>query len=135
MTTQGGGDPRDQMAQMWEAASRSLSEGLRQTQDFWNKAAQGWGEATGAWISQFNRSGQGMSSESMTVVRELQEASFAVAQAWMRLPMVLAGGAQPTELQGAITRLAEAQGRAYRLWMDALARTQPRPHSGEPTRS
>ncbi|MGH7334737.1 MAG: hypothetical protein ACREKS_18720 [Candidatus Rokuibacteriota bacterium] len=127
MTTQGGGDPRDQMTKMWEAASRSLGEGLRQTQEFWSKAAQGWGEMTGAWISQLNRSGQAMPSESMVVVRELQEASFAVAQAWMRLPMVLAGGAQPRELQEAVTRLAEAQGRAYRLWMDALARAQPRP--------
>ena len=127
MTTQSGGDPRDQMSQMWEAASRSLSEGLRQTQEFWNKAAQSWGEITGVWISQFNRPGQAMPSESMALVRELQEASFAVAQAWMRLPMVLAGGAQPTELQEAITRLTEAQGRAYRLWMDTLARAQPRP--------
>lgn len=127
MTTPSGGDPRDQTTQMWEAASRSLSEGLRQTQDFWSKAAQGWGDITSAWISQLNRSGQAMPSESMTVVRELQEASFAVAQAWMRLPMVLVGGAQPSELQDAVTRLAEAQGRAYRLWMDALTRAQPRP--------
>jgi hypothetical protein len=110
---------------MWEAASRALGDGLRQTQEFWNKAAQSWGEVAGAWLSQFNRSGQGMSSESMAILRELQEASFAVAQAWMRLPMVLAGGAQPGELRDAITRLTQAQGQAYRLWMDTLTRSQP----------
>jgi hypothetical protein len=129
MPTPSGGDPRDQMGQMWEAASRSLSEGLRQTQDFWGKAAQSWGDIAGAWISQLSRSSQTMPNEGMTVLRELQEASFQVGQAWMRLPMVLAGGAQPRELQEAITGLAEAQGRAYRLWLDALARAQPRASS------
>jgi hypothetical protein len=125
MTTQGSPDPRDQMTQMWEAACRSLNDGLRQTQEFWNKAAQSLGDVTGAWIGQFNRSGQGLSGENMAIIRELQEASFAVAQAWMRLPMVLAGGAQPAELQEAMTRLTQAQGRAYQVWMDALTRARP----------
>jgi hypothetical protein len=31
------------------------------------------------------------------------------------------GGADANELQEAITRLTEAQGRAYQLWMSALS--------------
>ena len=38
----------------------------------------------------------------------------------MRLPMVMMGGAQPDELQQAISRLTEAQGRAYQMWLEAL---------------
>jgi hypothetical protein len=37
--------------------------------------------------------------------------------------MVMMGGANPTELQEAITRLTQAQGRAYQLWLEALSRT------------
>jgi hypothetical protein len=62
------------------------------------------------------------SDESMDVLRELNEAAFAVAQAWMRLPLVLVGGAQPNELQEATSRLTQAQGRAYQLWLEALSR-------------
>jgi hypothetical protein len=38
----------------------------------------------------------------------------------MRLPLLFAGGAQPGELQEAMTRLALAQGRADKLWLEAL---------------
>jgi hypothetical protein len=123
MTPQPPGDPTAQATQMWEAACRSMTEGLRQAQDFWTRAAQSWGEMTGAWIGQLNRSGQALSGDHLTILRELQEASFTVGQAWMRLPLILAAGAQPQELQEAITRLTEAQGRAYRLWTEALTRT------------
>jgi len=52
--------------------------------------------------------------------RELSEAAFAVGQAWMRLPLALSSCAPPAELQAAVTRLTEAQGRAYKLWMEAI---------------
>jgi len=121
MTSQSGGGPSaQQMQQMWEAGARSLSEGWRQGQEFWNNAARSWGEVAGTWLSQVPRSGPGLSGEGLAVWRELQEAAFAVGQAWMRLPLVLASGAQPGELQEAVTRLTEAQGRAYTLWMEAL---------------
>jgi hypothetical protein len=122
MTAQPSGDPSAQITQMWEASYRSLSEGMRQAQEFWNNAARSWGGVTGAWMNQFARPGQGISNESMAVLRELQEASFAVGQAWMRLPLVLAGGAQPKDLQEAVTRLTQAQGRAYQLWLESIRR-------------
>ena len=123
MTAQRGGagganDPMRAGAQMWETGYQSLFEGWRQAQEFWNGVARSWGGATGAWMGQANRSDEGMD-----VIRELQEAAFGVAQAWMRLPMTLMGGAQPNELQDAITRLTQAQGRAYQLWLEALSRT------------
>jgi hypothetical protein len=107
-----------QVTQLWEAGYRALSEGWRQSQEFWNNAARSWGEIAGSWMGQFG--GQGMSSESTAALRELNDAAFAVGQAWMRLPFALASGAQPTELQEAVTRLTQAQGRAYQLWMEAL---------------
>ena len=64
----------------------------------------------------------GAAAENTAVLRELQEASLAVAQAWMRLPFTLMTGAGPAELQEAATRLTEAQGRAYQLWLEALGR-------------
>jgi hypothetical protein len=40
----------------------------------------------------------------------------------MRLPLTLASGASPSELSEAIARLTQAQGKAYKLWIEALAR-------------
>ena len=40
----------------------------------------------------------------------------------MRLPLALATGASPTELSDAISRLTQAQGKAYKLWTEALVR-------------
>ena len=116
--TGGPTDPMRTAAQSWEAGYQALTEGWRQAQDFWNNVARSWGEAAGTWMSQLQGT---RSPESATMLRELQEAAFAVSQAWMRLPMILASGAQPAELQEAITRLTEAQGRAYRMWMEAVA--------------
>lgn len=114
----GAQDPTRAGAQMWEAGYRSLMDGWRQSQDFWNNMARSWGEVSGAWLNQTNRSENRMSP----VLRELQEAAFEVAQAWMRLPMTLVGGSQPNELQEAITRLTQAQGRAYQSWLESLNR-------------
>jgi hypothetical protein len=114
------GPSPQQIAQMWEAGAKSLAEGWRQAQEFWNNAGRSWGELASAWMRQFPQAGQGLSPEAATAWRELQEAAFAVAQAWMRLPMALAAGAQPSELQEAVTRLTQAQGRAYKLWVEAL---------------
>ncbi len=107
---------------MWEAGSKALFDGWRQAQEFWNSAARSWGEVASAWLGQFGRPGQPESAESAAVLRELQESAFAVGQAWMRLPLVLATGRPPQELQEAMTRLTQAQGRAYQLWLEALTR-------------
>jgi hypothetical protein len=125
MTTgrESGSSARDPMRagmQMWEAGYQSLLEGWRQTQDFWNGMARSWGEVSGAWLQQLNRGAEG--SQGAEVLRELQEAAFEAAQAWMRMPMALASGAAPNDLQAAITRLTQAQGRAYQLWMESLGR-------------
>jgi hypothetical protein len=109
-------------AQVWEAGYQSLMDGWRQAQEFWTSMARTWGESAGVWMGQLNRGGSGVPAEGMDIMRELNEAAFAVAQAWMRLPFVLIGGAQPNELQEAITRLTEAQGRAYELWLEGLSR-------------
>ena len=85
---------------MFQMGYQQLMEGWKQAQDFWSNVARTWGGAAGGWMQQGSAS-----SESMNVMRELNEAAFAVAQAWMRLPLVLMGGAQPTELQEAATRL------------------------------
>jgi len=119
-TPPGGGPSPQQIAQMWEAGARSMTEGWRQAQEFWSSAARSWSELAGTWMGQLPRPGAGLSSEGQAVLRELQEAAFAVGQAWMRLPLVMASGGQPGELQEAITRLTQAQGRAYQLWMQAL---------------
>jgi hypothetical protein len=121
MTSQSKGGPSPQeVQQLWEAGARSLNEGWRQGQEFWNNIARSWSEVAGAWMGQFPRSTQGLSADALAVWRELYEAAFAVGQAWMRLPLVLASGAQSGELQEAVTRLTEAQGRAYKIWMEAL---------------
>ncbi len=120
MATQPGGPNPQQMQQTWEAGARSLTEGWQQAQTFWNNVARSWGEVVSTWMTQLPGSGQGVSSEGLAVWRELNEAAFAVGQAWMRLPLALATGAQPNELQAAVTRLTEAQGRAYKLWTEAL---------------
>jgi hypothetical protein len=114
----GGQDPMRAGSQLFEAGYQQLFEGWKQAQEFWNGMARTWGGAAGAWMQQ----GAG-SNESMEVLRELNESALAVAQAWMRMPMVMMGGANPTELQEAITRLTQAQGRAYQLWLEALSRT------------
>jgi len=133
MTNQSPGGPSpQQMQQMWEAGARSLSEGWRQGQEFWNNVARGWGGVAATWMSQLPRPGQALSGDGLTVWRELHEAAFAVGQAWMRLPLVLVSGGQPCELQEAVTRLTEAQGRAYKLWTEALQKMgeAARPASG-----
>lgn len=126
MTSQRGGsrtnDPMQAGAQMWESGYQSLFEGWRQAQDFWNNAARSWGEVAGSWLNQLPQQGGGMNADAMSVVRELQEASMEVAQAWMRLPMMFAGGMRPDDLQASIQRLTEAQGRAYQLWLESLNR-------------
>ena len=127
MTTQRGGgtgstDPMRAGSQMFEAGYQALFEGWRQAQEFWNTMARSWGGAAGTWMGQATRSGEG-TQESMQVMRELQDAAFAVATAWMRLPLTLMGGADANELQEATTRLTQAQGRAYQLWLEALSRT------------
>lgn len=116
----GATDPMQAARQTWETGAQSLADGWRQAQEFWNSVARSWGEAAATWTSQLQG---GRSAESTAVLRELQEAAFAVGQAWMRLPLVLAGGAQPADLQQAISRLTEAQGRAYQMWLEALSRT------------
>jgi hypothetical protein len=106
-------------AELWESGARALAEGWRQSQEFWNSLARNWGEAAGAWLGQFQAT---RSEQTDALFRELQEAAFSVGQAWMRLPLVLASGGRPTELEEAIRRLGEAQGRAYQMWMEALNR-------------
>jgi len=109
--------------QMWEAGQQSMAEGWRQAQEFWNTSARNWGEVASAWMGGMSATAPGVAGETTAVWRELQEAAFAVGQAWMRLPLMLASGASPVELQEAVTRLTQAQGRAYQLWMEALSRT------------
>jgi hypothetical protein len=112
----------EEIRQMWETGSRSLLEGFRQAQEFWNNTARSLGEVAGAWTAQLPRSGSGISAEGAAALRELHEAAFAAGQAWMRLPLALATGASPSELSDAISRLTQAQGKAYTLWMEALVR-------------
>jgi len=114
------GPSPQEITQLWEAGAKSLTDGWRQAQEFWNNAARSWGEVAGTWMRQFPQSGPPGSSEAAAAWRELQEAAFAVAQAWMRLPLLFAAGGQPGELQEAVMRLTQAQGRAYKLWMEAL---------------
>lgn len=123
MTTGRGGDTPDPMragSQLFESGYRSMTEGWQQAQEFWNNIARSWGGAAGSFMT--NPSFAAGSEESMKVLRELQEAAFAVGQAWMRMPLTLMGGSGPQEIQEATNRLAEAQGRAYQLWMEALSR-------------
>jgi hypothetical protein len=112
----GAQDPMQAGQQMFQAGYQQLMEGWRQAQEFWNGVARSWGGAASAWMPQ-----AGASTETTEVLRELNEAAFAVAQAWMRMPLVLMGGAQANELQEATTRLTQAQGRAYQLWLQALS--------------
>jgi hypothetical protein len=120
----GSGDPMRAGSQLFEAGYQSLADGWKQAQEFWSGVARTWTGAAGPWMG-----AAAPSEEGMKVLRELQEASLAVAQAWMRLPMTLMGGAQPNELQEATAKLTQAQGRAYQLWMEALSR------SGAPTKA
>jgi len=122
MTTEPGKSSAQQAQQMWEAGARSLGEGCQQAQTFWNTVARNWSEAAGAMLGQIPRTAPTTSSEALATWRELNEAAFSVGQAWMRLPLVLSSGAPPSELQAAITRLTEAQGRAYKLWMEAIVK-------------
>ena len=122
MTTEPGKSSAQHAQQMWEAGARSLGEGWQQAQAFWNTVARSWSEAASAMMGQAPRSAPTMSSEALATWRELTEAAFAVGQAWMRLPLALSSGAPPAELNAAITRLTEAQGRAYKLWMEAIAK-------------
>lgn len=119
-------DPAKAGAQMWEAGYRSLMDGWQQAQEFWTASARSWGEMAGAWMGQAPPL-PGVPPESMAVLRELQDASFNVGMAWMRLPLTLSGSAQPGELQEAISRLTEAQGRAFHLWLEALGRMGQKP--------
>jgi len=101
-----------------QAGYQSLMDGWKQTQDFWSNVARSFGGASNPWINQATSS-----EDSVKVVRELQEAALSVAQAWMRLPLALSGGASANELQEAASRLTEAQSRAYQLWLEALSRS------------
>src|SRR5437762_3159043 len=92
----GAAEPMAAGVQMWEAGYRSLLDGWQQAQEFWGSMARSWGEVAGAWMGQAQSPRM---EEGMTVMRELQEAAFAVAQAWMRLPLSLTGAARPEELQ------------------------------------
>jgi hypothetical protein len=133
-STPPGMSPED-LRKMWETGSQSLSEGFRQAQEFWNNAARSWGEVAGAWTAQIPRGGSGVpgvSAEGAAALRELHEAAMAAGVAWMRLPMALATGASPTELSEAIVRLTQAQGKAYKLWMDALVRAGDTLRAGGP---
>ncbi|HEX5939813.1 MAG TPA: hypothetical protein VFZ12_05600 [Dehalococcoidia bacterium] len=109
-------------SQVWEAGYQALFEGWRQAQDFWNNAARSWGETAGSWFGQFPSSTRsGLAGEGMEVYRELNEASLSVAMAWMRLPLAMVGATDRRELQEAVSRLAETQGRAYQLWLEAIS--------------
>lgn len=109
-------------SQMWEAGYQALFEGWRQAQDFWNNAARSWGETAGSWFGQFPSGPRsGLAGEGMDLYRELNEASLSVAMAWMRLPLAMVGAADRKELQDAVSRLAETQGRAYQLWLEAIS--------------
>jgi hypothetical protein len=112
----GAQDPMRAWAEMWESSFQSMAEGMRQTQEFWSTMARNWSDMAGAAMGQAQAPGVA----GIETVRELQEAAFAVAQAWLRLPLVFMGAAQPTELQEAANRLMQAQNRAYQLWMEAL---------------
>jgi hypothetical protein len=114
------GSSPQEISQMWEAGAKSLAEGWRQAQEFWNDVARNWGETAATWMRQPPPPGAFPAAEALTAWRELQEAAFAVALAWMRLPLLFAGGAQPSELQEAVTRLTLAQGRVYKLWLEAI---------------
>jgi hypothetical protein len=114
------GPSPQEMSQMWEAGAKSLAEGWRQAQEFSNSAARNWGEMGATRMRQPPLPGASPGAEAMAAWRALQEAAFAVAQAWMRLPLLFAGGAQPSELQEAVTQPGLAQGRAYKLWLEAL---------------
>ena len=125
----------DDLRKMWETGSRSLLEGFHQAQEFWNSAARSWGEVAGAWTAQMPRAGggvPGVSADGAAALRELHEAALAAGVAWMRLPLALATGASPTELSEAITRLTQAQGKAYKLWVDALVRAGDTLRAGGP---
>ena len=137
MTTEPGKPGPQQAQQMWEAGARSLSEGWQQAQSFWNTVARSWSEAASTMMGQLPRSGPAMSSEALAAWRELNEAAFAVGQAWMRLPLALSSGAPPAELQAAVTRLTEAQGRAYKLWVEAIQKMgeMAKPGAGGPRSS
>ena len=113
----GSGDPMRAGSQLFEAGYQSLFQGWQQAQEFWIGVARTWTGGAGPWMGP-----AAPSEEGMKVLRELQEASLAVAQAWMRLPMSLMGGASATELQEATAKLTQAQGRAYQLWLEALNR-------------
>jgi hypothetical protein len=110
------------MSQMWEAGARALSDGIRQAQEFWSQAARGWTEAAGGATGQVASPPPNPSADTARIVRELQDASLAVSQAWIRLPFALMAGAPPTELQETLTRLMRAQGHAYQLWIEFLTR-------------
>src|SRR5262249_18053857 len=105
--------------QIWEAGARTLMEGWQQAQAFWTNAARSWGSAASR---PEHVPVSGPANGAVVVWRELAEAASAVGQAWMRLPLALATGAQPGELQAAVTQLTEAQGRAYTLWAETLQR-------------
>ncbi len=123
MTAPRGGapDPMQAGAQMWEAGYRALLDGWQQAQEYWTGVARSFGEMTGAMAGQWPVL-PGLPPENAAVLRELQEATLAVSQAWLRLPVALMTGAQPSELQDAITRLTEAQGRAFQMWTEAISR-------------
>lgn len=115
-------DPGPRGTEMWDAAYRSLLEGQRQAQEYWSNAARSWGEMAGSLFSARSGENSGRIEEGLDLLRELNEATMAVAMAWMRLPLILVGNADRSELQDAVSRLTQAQGRAFQLWIDSLNR-------------
>lgn len=126
MTLRGDRGPAQPGQPLWNAGSEAFYESWNQAQELWNSLARNWGELAGAWLGQVSTAtqAQGLSGESLTVLRELQDAAATAAEAWLRLPLLFVGGTQPAELEEALTRLAQAQGRAYQLWIEAMSRTR-----------
>ena len=74
--------PIDSSREAWESGARSLAEGFAQAQEFWNAVARSWGEAVGLWV---NQPPWGPRRDSAAALREWQEATLGLAQAWLRL--------------------------------------------------
>lgn len=102
-------------ANFWGTGNQPFLEGLQATQEFWKTGMANWGKLAEQWWNQ-----AATTDNTETVREELQAASQAVAQAWMRLPLLLSGQAKPEELQHAFTQLMQAQGHAQQLWFQAM---------------
>ena len=72
------GPSPQEIAQMWDAGARSLAEGWRQGQEFWNSAARNWAEMSASWMRQPAPPGPSPSPDAMAAWRELQDAASGV---------------------------------------------------------